>query len=124
MKSGPLESITIKGRRFAVAEDDTTNINLGGKNNEVYANGDGTVRVQQSRVPSSVEGINIIFDPDKDDDGYLSEIKETGDLFDCSITANDGTIFSGSMQLIGDLIFDLTAGKLPITLKGTMQKQG
>jgi hypothetical protein len=124
MKSGPLESITIKGRRFSVAEDDTTNLNLGGKNNEVYANGDGTVRVQQSRVPSSVEGINIIFDPDKDDDGYLTEIKESGDLVDVSITANDGTIFSGSAQITGDLVFDLTAGKLPITLKGAMQKQG
>jgi hypothetical protein len=124
MLAGPFESHTLAGRRFAPDADDDVQMQLGGKSNEVMPNGDGTVRVQQSRVPASLEGANLIFDPENGDVEYLQELREKGNLFDYSGTTNDGTIYAGSMQITGDLKFSFKEGKVSITLKGSVQKQG
>jgi hypothetical protein len=124
MNAGPFESHTLAGRRFSPDAEDDIQMQLGGKSNEVLPNGDGTVRVQQSRVPASLEGANLTFDPENGDVEFLQELRDKGDLFDYSGTTNDGTIYAGSMQITGDLKFSFKEGKVSITLKGSVQKQG
>jgi hypothetical protein len=124
MIGGPFESHTIAGRRFVCDAEDTAQLQLQGKSNEGKMNGDGTMRNTQSRVPGTLEGSNIVFDPANGDDDYLVKIRDDGKFVDYSGTANDGTVWAGSILVTGDLKFDLKAGTVPITLTGIFQKQG
>ena len=54
---GSIQSISIRGRIFPVASDAEANKKLGGFENEVQANGDGTARKVMTRVPWSIDGL-------------------------------------------------------------------
>ncbi len=116
MIAGPFESHTLGGRRFACDADDDAQLTLNGKNSELKPNGDGTSRNTQTRVIGKIEGSNIVFDPEAGDVEYLNELRDKGKPFDYSGTANDGTIYSGSVYLTGDLKFSFKNGTVPVTL--------
>ena len=59
---GSIESITINGRNFAVAADVDSQRKIGGFENDVQANGDGSTRTIKTRVPWGVEGLSINVD--------------------------------------------------------------
>jgi hypothetical protein len=124
MLAGPFESHTLGGRRFAPDAEDAVQMQLSGKSNDVVSNGDGTNRVKQSRIVASIEGTNLQFDPENGDVEYLQELRDAGKLFDYSGTTNDGTIYSGSMQIVDDMKFDFKEGTVSVTLKGSVTKQG
>lgn len=124
MIGGPFTSHTLNGRRFVCDAEDTAQIQPQGRNNEGKPNGDGSIRFTQSRVAGTLEGTNLVFDPANGDDDFLLELKDTGIPFDYSGTANDGTVWSGSCQITGELKFDYKEGTVPVTLTGTFQKQG
>jgi len=124
MVGGPFTSHTLAGRRFSCDAEDTAQIQPQGRINEGKPNGDGTIRYTQSRVAGTLEGTNLVFDPQNGDDDYLMELKETGKPFDYSGTANDGVVWSGSVQITGELKFNYKEGVVPVTLTGIFQKQG
>lgn len=124
MIAGPFESHTLAGRRFVCDGDDNSVLQMNGKNNEYKRNGDTTGRVIQSQVPGSLEGSNLVFDPKNGDVEFLEELQRAGKLFDYSGTANDGTIYSGSVVITGELKFSYKNGTVPVTLMGTFEKQG
>ena len=53
---GSIESLTLDGRTFSVAADADTTRNLGGTDNEVEMNGDGTYRIVKTRVAAKIDG--------------------------------------------------------------------
>jgi hypothetical protein len=124
MIGGPFISHTIAGRRFVCDSEDTAQLQVQGKTNEGKMNGDGTMRNTQSRVPGTLEGSNIVFDPANGDDDFLNKIRDEGKFVDYSGEANDGTIWAGSILITGDLKFDYKEGSVPLTFTGTFQKQG
>jgi hypothetical protein len=124
MEAGPFESHTIAGRRFVCDGDDDAVLQMNGKNNELKPNGDGTNRVIQSRVPGVLEGSNVTFDPEAGDIEFLEDIQNKGKFVDYSGTTNDGTIYSGSVVITGELKFSFKNGTVPVTLSGTFEKQG
>jgi hypothetical protein len=124
MIAGPFESQTFAGRRFVVDGDDDAVLDMGGKNNEYKANGDNTGRVLQSRAMGTLEGSNLAFDPESGDVEYLVDLKNKGKPFDWSGTANDGTIYSGSVVITGELKFSYKNGTVPVTVSGHFEKQG
>lgn len=124
MIAGPFSSVTLAGRTFTVDGDDDAQFLPGGKSNEVKPNGDGTVRVVQSVIVGTMEGSNLVFDTARGDVGYLQELRDGGKLFDFSGTDNEGNIWAGSVQITGDLKFKFKDGVVPVTLGGTIAKQG
>jgi len=124
MIGGPFTSHILGGRRFTCDAEDTAQIQPQGRNNEGKPNGDGSIRYTQSRVAGVLEGTNLVFDPANGDDDFLNELKDTGKAFPYSGTANDGTVWSGSVQITGDLKFNYKEGVVPVTLTGIFQKQG
>jgi hypothetical protein len=121
---GPIESVTLAGRRFSVAGDADGNKDLGGFSNDMQMNGDGTMRMVKTRIPALLEGITLDYDEDRGDLEYLQELRGGMELFDVSITECAGVIHSGSMQLTGDLKASTMNGTVPVTLTGVMEKQG
>ena len=58
---GSIESVILAGRQFPVAADTEVQRKLGGFNNEVQANGDGSARVIKTREPWMLDGITVEF---------------------------------------------------------------
>jgi hypothetical protein len=124
MIAEPFESHTLAGRRFVCDGDDDAVLQLNGENNEMKPNGDSSNRVIQTRTIGTLEGTNLEFDPERGDVEFLQDLKDRGATFDYSGTTNDGTIYSGSVVITGELKFSLKNGTVPVTLSGTFEKQG
>ncbi|MDR2734304.1 MAG: hypothetical protein LBC99_06605 [Spirochaetota bacterium] len=121
--SGPIESITIGNRRFAVNGDDAGNITLQGKKNEVKFNGDGSKRLIRSLASGSIKGLNVQITHGNKDLEFLRDLQAKSDFFDVSITHCDGTVYSGSMQFVDDITEDTQQGTAGISLEGDLDRQ-
>jgi hypothetical protein len=121
---GPFESHTFNGRRFVCDPDDDAQIQIQGFTNEVKAAGDGSLRLLKSRIPGTLEGSNICYDPTNGDDDFLIGLRDGKEWIDYSGTEVDGTIWAGRVQITGDLKFSAKNKTVPVTLTGNFQKQG
>jgi hypothetical protein len=121
---GPIESITLAGRRFDVDAENAANVDLGGFSNDVKQSGSGKNRLVKSRLPASIEGLNVVANSGENDHEYLQSLRNRMGFFDVSLTYCDGTVYAGSMQLTDDVKYDSNESTISITLKGSLERQG
>lgn len=100
---GSIESVTLAGRNFPVAADAEVNRKLGGWDNEVQANGNGTARLIKTRTPLHIEGLTIEVDDGRGDHEYLQGLANRPDFFPIAITYPSGVTYQGTGQITGDL---------------------
>jgi hypothetical protein len=115
---GSLESITLDGREFAVAADAEAQRKIGGFENEVQANGNGTARLIKTRVPLSLEGVNVEVDDTRGDHEYLQALADRNDFFPIALTYASGVTWQGVAQLTADLQASSQNATAPISLMG------
>lgn len=99
---GSIESVTLDGRIFAVAADAEAQRKLGGFENEVQSNGDGTARLIKTRVPLSIDGLTIEIDDDRADHEFLQELSNRNDFFPVAITYASGSTYQATAQIVGE----------------------
>ena len=99
---GSIESITLDGRTYSVAADAEAQRKLGGFENEVQANGDGTARLIKTRVPLSLDGLTVDIDDAQGDAEFLQELQNRNDYFPIAITYASGEVYQGSAQITGE----------------------
>lgn len=99
---GSIESVSLDGRIFSVAADAEVTRKIGGWENEVLANGDGTARLIKTRVPLSLEGLTLSIDDTRADAEYLQELQNRKDFFPIAITYASGKTYQGSAQITGE----------------------
>jgi hypothetical protein len=121
--SGPVESITIAGRRFSTDGEDAGKITLSGFKNEVKFNGDGSKRMIRSRVSGSIKDLNVQVTHRNKDLEYMSDKQSTSDFFDVSLTLTDGTTYAGSMQFVEEIEEDTQQGTISVSLEGDLEMQ-
>jgi hypothetical protein len=121
--SGPIESITISGRRFPVEGEDAGNVVLSGFKNEVKFNGDGSKRIIRSRANGSIKNLNEQVTHENKDLEFLRDKQSISDFFDVSLTYCDGTVYAGSMQFVDDITEDTQQGTAGISLEGDLEMQ-
>jgi hypothetical protein len=100
---GSIESVTLDGRNFPVAADAEAQRKLGGFENEVQANGNGTGRLIKTRVPLSIDGLTLEVDDARGDHEFLQELSNRNDFFPVAITYASGATYQGSAQITGEL---------------------
>jgi hypothetical protein len=100
---GSLESVTLDGRIFAIAADAEAQRKLGGFENEVQSNGDGTARLIKTRVPLSIDGLTVESDDDRGDHEFLQALTDRKDFFPIALTYASGAVYQGTAQLVGEL---------------------
>ena len=100
---GSIESVTINGREFPVAADAEAQRKLGGFENEVEANGDGSARMIKTRVPLSIEGLVVEIDDGRGDHEFLQEVANSPDFSAIAITYASGLTYQATAQITGDL---------------------
>lgn len=122
---GSIESITLDGRTFSVPADAEATRKIGGWENEVQSNGDGTGRLVKTRVPFVLDGISVSTDDTRGDAEYLQELQDRSDFFSLSVTFASGATYQGTGQIIGETSTSSQNATTTISLSGpgTMTKQ-
>lgn len=92
---GSIESMSIDGRTFSVAADAETQRSLGGFQNEVLANGDGSARIQKTRAPWSWEGLTVTIDDDRGDQEFLQGIADGNAFVPIACSLANGEVYQG-----------------------------
>ncbi len=115
---GSIQSISIRGRLFAVASDAEANIKLGGFENEVAANGNATARLIKTRVPWSIDGLQIEIDNTRADHEFLKEIADSLEFVDFTIELAGGAIFQGEGQLVDEVTVSTQSATATIAAMG------
>jgi len=118
MIGGPIESISIAGRLFAVAADAEVNRKLGGFENETESNGDGTARVIKTRVPWGLDGLSISVDDANDDQEFLQDIADKNGNSVIVVTFASGSVYQGLGSIVGEMQFSNLKSTAPISLMG------
>lgn len=122
---GPLESITIKKRRFPVDGEINAMLSLGGFTNEVKPNGDGqTFRIVKTAKTAKLKAIPIIIDNSRGDMEFIQEIMDDPEPVDCFATEVDGTVWEGSVTIAGDPEKSTKEGTMEIEVHGSFNRQG
>ncbi len=100
---GSIESVTLNGRPFAVAADAEAQRKLGGWENAVEANGNGTGRLIKTRVPMSISGLTVEIDDSRGDHEFLQDLANLNDFFPLAITYASGRTYQGVGQIVDEL---------------------
>lgn len=116
--AGPIESVSIAGRRFPVAADANGERKLGGFENAVESNGDGTARIVKTRVPWIVSGLAVECNEDRDDQKFLQDKADTKEFFPCAVTYASGATYSGRGQIVEEIKFANDKSTAEISLSG------
>ncbi len=115
---GSLESVSIRGREFAVAADADVSYQLGGMQNEKQANGDGTTRTIQTRVPWAMDGLTVTIDHDRADLEFLQEIADSGEDVAIAATFASGAVYAGRGTITGEIQGSSQSATAGISLSG------
>jgi hypothetical protein len=123
---GSVQSLTISGRNFAVAADSDVNRKLGGFENEMEANGDGTVREIKTRVPWALTDADVVIDDANEDQEFLQLHADSIGFVPITITMADGSIYQGSGKVTGENPMSAQSAKATIGIQGEgkLTKQG
>lgn len=122
MVSGPLESINIDGRRFAVDGEVDAAIALSGYTNEVKPNGDGSFRLVKTRKTGRANTIPITMDDTRDDEEFIQGVMDSTSFVTISFTKVDGTVYKGSMQIVEDPETSTKEGTKELSFMGSLGK--
>jgi hypothetical protein len=115
---GSIESITINGRNFGVAADAESQRKLGGFENEVQANGNGTARMIKTRVPLMVDGLTLECDDARGDHEFLQSVSNANDFVPIAITYASGVTYQGRATITGELQASSTSATAAVSLSG------
>ena len=115
---GSIESVTLDGREFGVAADAEAQRKLGGFENEIQSNGNGTARIIKTRVPLSIDGLTLDTDDDRGDQEFIQGLANRNDFFVIAITFASGSTYQGSAQIVGDLQASSQSAMTAINLMG------
>jgi hypothetical protein len=116
---GPIADLTLSGRYVSVAEDAESNRKLGGFENEVQMNGDGTGRLIKTRVPWSADGLTVNVDDDNGDQEFLQDLANRNDFFELTVGYVSGAIFQGTGQIVGEIAYSSKNATATVALMGT-----
>lgn len=116
---GSIESATLANRTFAVTADADVSRKLGGFENEVLANGDGTARIQKTRVPCQLDGLVLQIDDVRGDQEFLQSLADANDFFPASVILVSGAIWQGRLMIQGEMMFSTQTSTATVNLRGT-----
>ncbi len=116
---GSIESVSFRGRYFSVAGDAESNRKIGGYENEVQVNGDGTSRLIKNRVAAKLDGLVLSVDDFLGDHEFLQELANEKDFFETTISYASNAVWQGSMQFTEELQFSNANTSATVTCEGT-----
>lgn len=100
---GSIESVTLKGREFPATADADVTRKLGGYENELQPNGNGTARNIKTRVLPAFTGVTVECDDSRGDHEFLQDIADGEELVPVAVTYASGATYQGKGTIVGEL---------------------
>ena len=116
--TGAMRSLTINGRGFKVAHDGSGNKAMGGRNNEIAMNGDGSFRVIQTVMPGSFSDIQVETDDSRGDHEFLQELSNEGLPVPVVATYAANISYTGDLVVSGEIAKDENTGLISLSFQG------
>lgn len=115
---GSITEVSLDGRIFAPTADSDVTIKLGGFENEVLSNGNGSVRQIKTRVPMSVTGLAIEIDADRGDQEFLQSLADRLDHFPITLVMASGVVYQGVASITDSLESSTGSASATMALMG------
>jgi hypothetical protein len=116
--NGAIRSMTISGRGFKVAHDGSGNKQLGGRNNEVQMNSDGSFRTIQTVMPGAINDVNVEIDDSRNDLEFLQTLATDGLPVPVVMTYASNISYTGDLVLTGEIQKDENTGLAALSFQG------
>lgn len=116
---GSIENIAIDGREFPVAADADVSRKLGGRENEIQMNGDGTARIIKTPAAWSLDGLVVQINDARDDQEYLQSIADGNTLATVAVTYASGEVYQGQGTIVSDLAGSNQSATASVSMAGT-----
>lgn len=123
INGGDVAQLKIGGRELDVMSESSFELTLSGKENSFKPTGNGKMRGTQKRVLAAVDGLEVAIDSENEDHEYLQGIRDDGEPVAFSLTLNDGTTYSGSMGIEGELKYKTDTGSASFAMRGPKLEQ-
>lgn len=115
---GPIIKVVLDGNPFSVPEDAEVNRKLGGDNNEIQMNGNGTGRLIKSKTAWELGGLTVSCDDDLGDQELIQTLADRKSGFPVEIELASGAVYQGFGQITGELAFSSKNTTMPVALGG------
>lgn len=115
---GSIEEVILSGRSFAVAADADAGRKLGGFENEIQPNGNGTARIIKTRVAWGIDGLTLEVDDDRGDQEFLQDLADRSDFYTIAVTYASGSTYQGTGQMVGENPASSQSATAAISLMG------
>jgi len=115
---GSIESVTLDGRIFAVAFDADVSRKLGGFENEIIPNGDGTARLVKTRVAFLLDGLTLEVEDARGDHEFVQALSDRNDFFPVAITYASGDTYQGTGQVSGETQSSSQSATMAVSISG------
>ena len=115
---GAVRDMSVNGRNFKVAHDGSGSKNIGGRQNEVAMNGDGTFRTIQTVMPGSFSDIQVEIDDSRGDQEFLQNISDDGLPVPVVVTYADNVSYSGDVVPTVEINPDQNTGIASMSFQG------
>ena len=115
---GSIESVSLAGRTFPAAADADSNRKLGGFENEIQPNGDGTVRQIKTRVAWMLDGLTLDCDDVRNDHEFLQDLSDSNSPFPITITYASGVTYQGTGYISDELQYSSQSSTCALSLAG------
>lgn len=120
---GSIRELSLEGRNFSVPADTDSPRKVGGSENDVEPNGDGTARLIKIITTAGLDSLAVSCDDARGDQEFVQALADTNDFFTGSITYANGTTWSGALQIVGEVIYNPANTTLTFGLKGATLTQ-
>lgn len=94
--AGPIRSVSINGRIFAVDTEADVARGVGEDEAEVLMNGDGSARKKAVPQPWCLEGVALAIDDDRKDQEFVREVTKMSGWVPIRVTMAGGTTYAGT----------------------------
>ncbi len=115
---GSIQEVHLDGRPFSVAADAEGQRKLGGWENSVMANGNGTARLGKTRVPFKLDGLTLETDDDNGDAEFLQELANRNGFWPLAVVLASGKTYQGTGQITGEVQTSTQNQTTAVTLEG------
>ena len=123
VRGGDIRQLKIKGREFEPAPEAALEFMAAGFTNEHKVSGNGVMSAIQKRNLGTVDGMEVIIDNSRGDFEYLADLQKNGNAFPFTANLADGTTWSGTMAIEGELKYKTDTGTAYFGLKGQRLEQ-
>lgn len=123
IRGGDITQFKLKGRELDIIAEASIELILSGFDNTFVPTGNGKIHGTRKRVLAGIDGIDISIDNAKGDLEYIADIKNAGEQVAVNISIADGTAWTGSLGIEGELKYSASDGKASFTMRGIKLEQ-